>query len=381
MRKRMSNSKSLVEFPISKEYVCLNHAGVGPPSPSCVEAAQKFFGDHSRGMHSFEDLELIADNCRSRFAELIGSDQGEVAFVRNTSHGLSIVAAGLNWEKDDRIMVATSLEYPSNVYPWLDLEKRGIAKLDIVDTPNGILDRKSVEATIQEKTKLLAVSSANYATGDVADLQALGDLCKDHGILFCVDGIQTVGVLPTDVKRMGIHFLSADSHKWMLGIMGIGCLYVDSTIVEQVHPPLLGWRSTTNRWDFDVPFFELLKDSGRFEEGSLPYPLIAGFGQSLQMINEIGITKIESKVSELLELLAQNLSRLGCTVGPDPSIRKHILTFKHDSLDTEWLLEKLTESKIIVSMRRGRIRVSPHFYNTESDMLTLFERVRSLLVD
>ena len=377
----MSEGQYLDEFPISEEHVCLNHAGVGPPSQACVGAVQKFMWEHSRGMHSFDDLELVADLCRQRFASLIGSDQEEVAFVRNTSHGLSIVAAGLSWREDDRIMVATDLEYPSNVYPWLDLDKRGVAKVDMIDTPDGLLDTKSVLKTIHKKTRMLAISSANYATGEVIDLEELGNLCRDHGILFCVDGIQTIGVLPIDVKKMGIHFLSADSHKWMLGIMGIGCLYVDSAIVEQVHPPLLGWRSTTNRWDFDTPIFDLIQHSGKFEEGSLPYPLIAGFSHSLKLISEIGVEVIERRVNELLELLAMNLSRLGCIVGPDPSVRKHILTFKHDSLDTEWVLEKLAESKIIVSMRRGRIRVSPHFYNTEADMATLSDRVGCLLED
>ena len=195
------------EFPISESHISLNHAGVSPPSQSCVVAVGKFLEEHANGSHSFEDLELVADVCRTRFAELIGGRQQEVAFVRNTSHGISIVANGLNWCRDDRVMVATSLEYPSNVYPWLDLEERGVANLDVIDTPKGYLSFKAIEKAITNKTRLLAVSSANYATGEVADLQKLGDLCRDYGILFCVDGIQTVGVLPTDVKKMGIHFL------------------------------------------------------------------------------------------------------------------------------------------------------------------------------
>ena len=368
------------EFPISESHISLNHAGVSPPSQSCVVAVGKFLEEHANGSHSFEDLELVADVCRTRFAELIGGRQQEVAFVRNTSHGISIVANGLNWGKDDRVMVATSLEYPSNVYPWLDLEERGVANLDVIDTPKGYLSFKAIEKAITNKTRLLAVSSANYATGEVADLQKLGDLCRDYGILFCVDGIQTVGVLPTDVKKMGIHFLSADSHKWMLGIMGIGCLYVDSEIVDHVHPPLLGWRSTTNRWDFDLPLFDLVKDSGKFEEGSLPYPLIAGFSESLNLLSEIGVKKIEQHISNLLEVLGQNLSDLGCDVGPHSGVRRHILTFRHDALATDWLLEQLTKANIIVSMRRGRIRVAPHCYNTREEIIELSETVKSLLL-
>ena len=114
---------------------------------------------------------------------------------------------------------------------------------------------------------MLAVSSAQYASGAVTDLPALGRLCRERGVLLCVDGIQTVGALPIDVKEAGIHFLSADSHKWMLGIMGIGVVFVDRALVESVHPPLLGWRSTTEAFDFDRAHFELLGDAGRYEEG------------------------------------------------------------------------------------------------------------------
>ena len=379
MKKLRDDLMGPSEFPISDGHIVLNHAGVSPPSQSCVRAVESFLREHSMGKHSFEDLEAIADLCRSRFAELIGGKDEEVAFVRNTSHGLSIVANGLNWKKDDKILVATSVEYPSNVYPWLDLEKRGMAQVDVINTPSGLLDVDLVKEKIREETRLLAVSSANYATGAVADLEGLGRICHDHQVLLCVDGIQTVGVLPTDVKDMGIHFLSADSHKWMLGIMGIGCLYVDSQIVQKVHPPLLGWRSTTNRWDFDTPVFDLLKDSGKFEEGSLPYPLIAGFSESLNLIHEIGVPEIEHRIGKLLNLLAQQLLSLGCDVGPDPAVRRHILTFKHNSLDTEWLLNQLTEANVIASMRRSRIRVAPHYYNTEENMYRVSHMIESFL--
>ena len=352
---------------------------MSPPSQSCINAVNNFLQEHAKGQHGFEDLEAIADECRNRFAELIGGCQQEVAFVRNTSHGISIVANGLNWREGDRVMVATSLEYPSNVYPWVDLEERGIAKLDIIESSNGGLDIGTIKRCFRKETRLLAVSSANYATGEVTNLQKLGDLCRAHDVLFCVDGIQTLGVLPTDVKAMGIHFLSADSHKWLLGVMGIGCLYVDSEIVEQVHPPLLGWRSTINRWDFDQPQFDLIKDSGRFEEGSLPYPLIAGFNQSLNLIDEIGVEEIGRHIADLLQLLSVKLLELGCDVSPSPSVRRHILTFKHNVVDTQWLLDGLTEANILVSMRRGRIRVSPHYYNTEEEVYRLAEVMESLL--
>ena len=369
------------EFPVSKTHIFLNHAGVSPTSTRAVDAVHRFMRSLAEvGRPSFDDWEDLATECRERFARLIGCEPAEVAFVRNTSHGLSLLAAGLDWRPGDRVAAAASVEYPSNVYPWMDLDRRGIAALDVIPVADGgTVTVDAAARVLTRRTRVLAVSSAQYATGAVTDLEALGALCRERGVIFCVDGIQTVGALPTDVKAAGVHFLSADSHKWMLGIMGIGAVFVDSSVVGRIHPPLLGWRSTTDNFNFDRVHFELLEDAGRYEEGSLAYPLIAGFSAALEMLEDAGIGAISAHVCALVDDLAERLEALGCETLPPAGQRRHIVTFSHPALGDEELLDGLTGAGVVVSLRRGRIRASPHLYNTHAEMKRVAEIVRALL--
>jgi len=368
------------EFPVSRTHVFLDHAGVSPTPTRAVEAVRAFMSSAARaGRPAFDDWEALAAGCRERFARLIGCEAREVAFVRNTSHGLSLLAAGLDWRPGDRVAVASSVEYPSNVYPWMDLERRGVAALDRIPADDaGTVTVEAAARALRPATRVLAVSSAQYATGAVTDLNGLGRLCRERGVLLCVDGIQTVGALPLDVKAAGIHVLSADSHKWMLGAMGIGAVFVDRSVVERIRPPLLGWRSTTDNFNFDRVHFELPRDAGRFEEGSLAYPLIAGFSAALDLLAEAGAERIAAHVRALVADLAVRLERLGCETAPGPEHRRHVLAFSHPEVAGEVLEEGLAAAGAVVSLRRGRIRVSPHLYNTFAEMEMVADAVRAL---
>lgn len=368
------------EFPVASSFVFLNHAGVGPTSKRVVEAVHRFMDSLATvGRPSFEEWEALADECRGRFARLVGAEPEEIAFVRNTSHGLSLLAAGLDWRDGDRVAVATSVEYPSNVYPWMDLERRGIVALDPVECDEGTATPEAAAAAMRPGTRVLAVSSAQYATGAVTDLAGLGELCRERGVLLCVDGIQTVGALPLNVKAAGVHFLSADSHKWLLGMMGIGAVFVDRSIVRNVHPPLLGWRSTTEAFDFDRVHFHLQQTADRFEEGSLAYPLIAGFSEALALLEEAGVDAVAAHVESLVEELARRLEELGCETGPTAPRRRHILVFRHPDVDGEQLLDGLAERNVVASLRRGWVRASPHLYNTPEEMEQVAEAVQEVV--
>ena len=368
------------EFPVADRVVFLNHAGVAPTSTRVVKAVHEFMDSLAHlGRPSLDAWEDLARDCRVRFARLVGAEPEEIAFVRNTSHGLSLLASGLNWRPGDRVAVAAPLEYPSNVYPWMDLARRGIVALDAVEADEGAVTVEAAARALRPDTRVLATSSAQYATGAVADLDGLGALCREQGVLLCVDGIQTVGVLPTDVKKSGVHFLSADSHKWMLGMMGIGAVFVDRSLVEHVHPPLLGWRSTTEAFDFDRVHFELQDTAGRYEEGSLSYPLIAGFSAALALLEEAGVEAIAAHATELTDHLARRLEALGCTTGPAPEHRRHILVFRHPRAEPERLLEGLADRGVIASLRRGGVRLSPHLYNTHAEMEQVGRAVQEVL--
>ncbi|MCP3064236.1 aminotransferase class V-fold PLP-dependent enzyme [Myxococcus sp. K38C18041901] len=363
-------------FPVLQEQLYFNHAGVAPTSLRAAEAVRGWMEDLvHHGIRHERGWEAHCERIRALAARLLNAELGEMAFVRNTSHGLGLVAEGLDWKPGDEVAVATSLEYPSNVYPWQHLADRGVVVREI-QAPSGGVTVEAVAQALTPRTKLVAVSSVQFATGVRTDLEAVGALCEKAGVLFCVDAIQSVGCVPVDVKKCRIHFLSADSHKWMLGISGIGVLYVAKEVLPRVRPVLVGWRSTTDAWNFNRTHFELRPDAGKFEEGSASYPGLYALGAALELLQEVGVENIEARIKELLARLEKGLVELGCEVGPTPALRAGILTFLPPGADVRALGAYLAEHHVAHSVRRGRIRLSPHFYNLPEEMDRLVELVK-----
>jgi len=356
------------EFPALAQQLYLNHAGVAPASLRLKTAVNEWLDDLvQNGIKNERGWEDRAERVRSQCAQLIGAQPDEIAFVRNTSHGLGLIAEGLPWRTGDEVAVCTELEYPSNVYPWLHLKDRGVTVREIVPQDGGIVP-SAVEAALNERTRLVAVSSVQYATGHRTDLDAIGAMCRARNVLFCVDGIQSVGCIPVDVKKSGVHFLSADSHKWMLGMPGIGFMYVDREVIDRVRPVLVGWHSTTDAWNFDRAHFELRRDAVKFEEGSPAYTGIYGMGAAVELLLEVGIETISARISELLARCERGLRGLGCDVSPAAIERAGIIVFEHPRADARGCYQQLTAANVSVSLRRGRIRVSPHFYTTDEEI-------------
>ncbi|WP_224250013.1 aminotransferase class V-fold PLP-dependent enzyme [Hyalangium gracile] len=364
------------QFPVLEKQLYLNHAGVAPTSLRAAAAVREWMEDVvHHGVRHERQWEARAEHTRRLAARLIGAEPEEIAFVRNTSHGLGLVAEGLDWRPGDEVAVATSLEYPSNVYPWLHLKDRGVEVREIAASEGGVTP-EAVAAALTPRTRLVAVSSVQYASGYRTDLDAVGALCERAGVLLCVDGIQSVGCLPVDVKRSRIHFLSADSHKWMLGISGIGMLYARKDVLPRLRPVLVGWRSTTDAWNFHRSHFELRSDALKLEEGSHSYTGIYALGAALELLLEVGADAIEARIRELLRALDAELRALGCDTGPAPEHRAGILTFLPPSGDPRQLYGWLTEREVTLSFRRGRLRISPHFYNRPDELERLVRMVR-----
>ena len=363
-------------FPITERLTYLNHAGLSPlPRSAAQRIAQSAESQLLYGLARIGEWEQGLARVREVSARLLGCGSDEVAFVRNTSHGLSLVATGLDWRAGDNVLCAVSEEYPSNVYPWQRLSGRGV-ELKAVPAPAGRVEVEAFAEAGDARTRLVAVSSVQYASGFRVDLPALGELCRRRGWLLCVDGIQSVGLLPTDVRAWGVHFLSADSHKWMLGPPGAGVFYVDRSLAEAIEPALVGWRSTTGAFDFDRAALELRKDATRFEEGNLPYALLEGMGASIDLLLEVGLDAIWDRVCALNDQLVDRLISAGHRVDSPASAqhRSGSVLFRPRSGDPAALAEALAHEGIIVSCRRGRIRVSPHFYNTPEEVLRVVER-------
>jgi len=354
-------------FPVTKRCAYLNNAGVAPP-PTVVRAAMaaRMVDMETHGLTNDDHWEQLADGVRADAARLIGAEMDEVAFVRNTSHGLGLIAEGIDWRPGDEVCVAASIEYPSNVYPWQRLADRGVSVKEIRPTEGGVTP-EALKDVISSQTRLVSVSAVQYASGHKADLKSLGQLCQDHDALFCVDGIQQVGAFELDVKACGIHFLAADSHKWMLGVTGIGFMYVDNSVAESIRPALVGWKSSTHAFDFDNARLELPPNARRFEEGSPAYPMIAGMGASLALIHEVGIPAISKHIESLNAYAEAGALELGASVGPAPVDRAGILMVTPRG-DAAAVVAACEQNNVSVSLRRGRVRIAPHLYNNQADI-------------
>jgi selenocysteine lyase/cysteine desulfurase len=369
------------EFPVTRRQLYVNHAAVAPPSRRVRDAVHAWLADATEnGLRHEPTWEEEAETARQRVAALLGAAPEEIAFVRSTGHGLSLVAGGLPWQAGERVAVATAVEYPSNIYAWESLRARGVEVVPL-PAPRGTVDLEAAAPLLDERVRLVAVSSAQYGSGAVTDLDALGRLCAERGILLCVDGIQTLGALPVDVRRQNISFLAADSHKWLLGLCGIGVLYVAREQLERLQPLLVGWKSTVDCWNFDAPRLELRADAGRFEEGSPAYALIYGLGAAAGLLLEVGVERIAAHIEGLVRQLATGLAGAGFEVGPAPALRRHILTVRPPGGGgagaVAALGEHLAAAGVNASTRRGAVRLSPHFYNTPEEMERLVAVARS----
>ena len=298
--------------------------------------------------------------------------------MKSTSHGLSLVANGLDWKPGDNLLVYEK-EFPSNLYPWLNLKTRGVEVRVIPSRDNRILI-EDIERLIDARTRLLALSSVQFVNGFRIDLRRLGELCKTHKVLLCVDAIQSLGVLPMDVQEYGIDFLSADAHKWLLGPEGIGIFYCRKALAEQLAPPLIGWKSVRNEFAFEHADLTLKTDALRFEEGSQNLMGIIGLGAAIELLFEVGINAIEEKVLSLGEVIIHEAEKRGFPVltPRDKRARGGNITFS-GAFDPAKMRDALRGRDIMVNVRGGGIRVSPHFYNNEPDISRLFAAIDDIL--
>jgi len=301
-------------------------------------------------------------------AQLINADPLDIAFVKNTSEGIGIVAEGLSWQAGDN-MVTAAEEYPANIYPWMNLNDRGV-EVRLVAGRDRRLWLDDFKALMDARTRLVSVSSVEFASGFRNDLNGLGALCRERGILFFVDAIQSLGVLPLDVQQTPIDFLAADGHKWLLGPEGAAIFYVRRKLVERLHTIGVGWNSIIGARDFSRIDFRLKPHAGRWESGSLNVAGITALGASLALLLEIGIPAIAERVLELTDYLCDKAQRAGCEVYSSrrPEDKSGIVSIMLPGADVRQTVKQCRAEGIVVNQRAGRVRISPHCYNTHGEI-------------
>jgi len=359
------------EFSVTETYIYLDHAAVSPLSKRVVDAVENYLAVISRygiaGEASAQFDKTIEDT-RARIARLINAEVDEIAFVKNTTQGILIAANGIDWREGDNVVTA-NVEFPANVYPWLNLARRGVTT-KFVREKDARIPLEDIESMIDHRTRAISISFVEFASGFRNDLEAIGQICQEKGIFFIVDAIQGLGALDIDVKKCKIHIMSSDGHKWLMGPEGAGCFYCSKEVLDKLIPNNVGWNSVINAsayLDYDLV---LRPDAQRFEEGSLNVMGIYALGAAAGMILEIGIQNIEARVLALTDLMIEKLKekRYQIVSSLIPKERSGIVCFRSHRYSSAELCQRLVANRIIVSDRAGSVRVSPHFYNSEEEI-------------
>ena len=359
-------------FPICRNKIFMAHAAVTALPRVVADAVIRFIEESAANFENFAALLKSIQEARASAANLIGSSPEEIALIGPTSLGLSLFANGIDWRGGDEVICYLD-DYPANVYPWLNLRSRGVTVRLLHPVETGALTAELVADALTSKTRLVALASCNFVSGYRIDLNAIGRLLREKAILFSVDAIQTLGAFPTTVEY--VDFLSADAHKWMLGPLAIGIVYVRRECFDLCRPTLLG------SWNVKAPGFiaqeeiEFQPTAQRYEPGAMNVMGIFGMKAAIDLLLEIGIASVAERILTITAQLAGGLQGLGFTLlssagGPNAS---GIVTVSRPGTDMEALFERLTAANIVCSSRQDRqrrhyIRFSPHFYNTEAEV-------------
>jgi cysteine desulfurase / selenocysteine lyase len=367
-------------FPISKSKIFMAHAAVTALAGPAAEAMSELIRKCSEDFDDFSETFALIKQTRESAGRLLHASPDEIALLGPTSLGLSLVANGIAWAPGDEVVCYLD-DYPANVYPWINLRDKGVVVRFIEPAQIGELTVEAVERTLTPKTKLVALASCSFISGFRIDIAAIGKLLRERGILFCLDAIQTLGAFPTTVEH--VDFLSADAHKWLLGPVAIGVVYVKKELFDLCRPTLLG------AWNIKAPNFvaqnqvEFVDGAQRYEPGVLNVPGVAGMKATIDLLLEIGIEKVAERILSIRSRLVFGLVELGFTPLAATTTASHfsgIITVSHPSRDIPSLFKRLSENRVVCSPRQDRqgnhyLRFSPHFYNTEDEV----DRVLELL--
>lgn len=369
------------EFPLDKSIVHLNHAGVGPWPRRTVDAVSRFARENmTHGSMHYKAWVETEQALRQLAADLINaSSADDIAFLKNTSEALSLIAYGIDWQPGDEILLPPH-EFPSNRIVWESLMDAHGVLVRVTSFPKGCDPEQALIDACTERTRLISVSSVNYATGLRLDLARVGRHCRANNILFCIDAIQSLGALPFDVQACHADFVAADGHKWMLAPEGVALFYCHPDRLAELSLTQFGWHMVEAMGAFDKDEWQPAATARRFECGSPNNMGIHGLKASLELIHEIGIDQVERAIHKNTHYLETELQALGFEIisATEAERRSGILCFRHPDRSSEALYNALMQAGVLCAYRGGGVRFSPHFYTPEAAMNRALEHVDQL---
>ncbi len=369
-------------FPhLRQPHYYLNHAAFGVLSQSTIGSINRHLIARSTGVIEsfFEDIEIIEET-RNKLARLINAPSADnISFITNTSEGLNMIASGFKWKQSDRILI-NDAEFPSNVYAFTNLKRRGI-QTEFLKSTDGFVSAEQLSEVIKSNHKIVSVSAVQFLSGYKIDLKKMGAITRSNDTFLIVDAIQAVGNTPIDVQAMNIDGLVSGGLKWMMAPMGIGFLYVSDKLRDEIDPPFVGWLSVKAPWELSNFDQELNPTSRRFEPGGLNVPGIYALHDSIDPFLELGTTEINQHLIALTDTIDAQMVSVGLkrfTIN-DPLYRSGIITYDLPSqVDGDALVQALKHRKVTLSHRQGKLRFSPHFYNSVEDIKNAIDIFREV---
>jgi selenocysteine lyase/cysteine desulfurase len=366
-------------FPILSRWQYFNHAGASPWPKRTIQAvadfAQGWGDDCYMSKNWFDALEPV----RGSLAKLINAHEDEIAIMRNTGDAICAISSGLHWQKGDRI-VSCAAEYPTNVYPWNDVCERHGAELITVperidaDGVARVSEDDLLDAASHHRTRLIALSHVQWASGQCMDIERVGRFCRERGILFALDIIQSLGVVPVDVKKANVDFAFSGGHKWLMSPPGAGVLYCRRELIERVNPPAVGALSVVNpmKWELN---FTRSTTATRFEVGTHAMACIAGMKASVELLLELGVDNIHAQVKSLGDAFAAGIAKKGYIVATprDREVGGAVCLTSPIHKPDDLVKRMRAEHKTELAARWGRLRFSPHFYNSMDQVERLLD--------
>jgi len=362
-------------FPhLKTDQIYFNHAAIGPWTTPVLNRITELTAQRSgQKIENFQYFLKWSANAKEKLGKLLNAKPDRIAWVENVSNGINILAQGLDWKTGDRIIL-NDLEFPSNVYPFLNLKKYGV-EIDMIKSKNGVCDFEDIEKAITPKTKLISISAVQFLSGYRADVNAIGELCKKHGIIFCVDAIQAAGVVQIDVEKFKIDYLAGGTHKWLMSSPGTAYIYLTEELQSRIDQKFVGWTSVKNAWNLLDYNLMLRNTADKFQNGTLNDFGISILEAVLDLFVEFGMKNVQRRILENTNYFIERLVELGIKpvlMNVPENNRAGIVSFKHENAN--YIFEELEKRRIYCAMREGLIRLSPHFYNTK-DEIDRFVRV------
>ena len=354
------------EFPGLRGRAYLNTAAGSCLGRTVAGALQLYVDQKLQGAITPTEMQEVEADSRRLMADFIGCGASEIALLSSTTECVNAILFGLPWETGDNIVV-TDLEFPSSIIACLHLGRRFGVDVRLVRHTDGVVTPAAIAEQVDDRTRLVVISHVSYRSGYRADLEAMADCAHAHGALLLVDASQSVGAVPLEVGS--VDFIAACTRKWLLATHGLAFLYCRSDLLDRLQPFYAGWRGTTEPPSvirtLDYTFHD---DARRFETGLLDYTAVYALHAALGFLGQVGRPAITERVLDLSGHVHDGLRRLGITplTPRDPLQRAGIVSFETPHFQT--IGDSLQADGVHVWAKEGRVRISPHFYNTDEDV-------------